>query len=322
MTIGNGWYDPIIQYQAYYNFTVFPGNTYDYSPYNQSTKDTLYNNLYGKGKCIDQLQQCAATGNNTICSEGDNFCAVNIELPYDDILNRDEYDMRELTPDPFPYDFYPTYLNTPKVQQAVGAFVNFSSYSATVGDAFGSTGDDGRESGTIEAIRKLLKQGVDVLIYAGDADYNCNWLGGQAVVNEVNAPGFSKAGYADIHTSDGVCHGVVKQSGSFSFVRIYEAGHEVPFYQPLVSLEMFDRAIQGLDIQTGKKKVHSSYKTSGPSKSTFREGNGTMVFEVLPDDATYNTTTNRPNSYKKGKKRAGKKARIVKLERARAKLDV
>jgi carboxypeptidase D len=25
--IGNGWYDPLIQYQAYYNFTVYPGNT-------------------------------------------------------------------------------------------------------------------------------------------------------------------------------------------------------------------------------------------------------------------------------------------------------
>jgi hypothetical protein len=30
----NGWYDPLIQYQAYYNFTVWPGNTYDYSPFN------------------------------------------------------------------------------------------------------------------------------------------------------------------------------------------------------------------------------------------------------------------------------------------------
>lgn len=36
--IGNGWYDPLIQYQAYYNFTVFPGNTYGYDPFNQSVK--------------------------------------------------------------------------------------------------------------------------------------------------------------------------------------------------------------------------------------------------------------------------------------------
>jgi hypothetical protein len=36
--IGNGWYDPLIQYQAYYNFTVSPGNTYNYDPFNQSVK--------------------------------------------------------------------------------------------------------------------------------------------------------------------------------------------------------------------------------------------------------------------------------------------
>ena len=36
--IGNGWYDPLIQYEAFYNFSVFPGNTYDYDPLNQTVK--------------------------------------------------------------------------------------------------------------------------------------------------------------------------------------------------------------------------------------------------------------------------------------------
>ena len=36
--VGNGWYDPLVQYQAYYNFTVFPGNTYGYDPFNDSVK--------------------------------------------------------------------------------------------------------------------------------------------------------------------------------------------------------------------------------------------------------------------------------------------
>lgn len=39
--IGNGWYDPLIQYQAYYNFSVSPGNTYGYDPLNQSVKGKL-----------------------------------------------------------------------------------------------------------------------------------------------------------------------------------------------------------------------------------------------------------------------------------------
>ena len=73
--IGNGWYNPLIQYQAYYNFTIFPGNTYDYSPYNASTQALVFDNLYGAGNCVDQLNECAATGSNVICSAADNFCA-------------------------------------------------------------------------------------------------------------------------------------------------------------------------------------------------------------------------------------------------------
>jgi len=302
--IGNGWYDPIIQYQAYYNFTVYPGNTYDYSPYNASTTAQLYNNLYGKGNCIDQLNYCKSSGINEICSAGDLFCANLVESIYDNVLNRDEYDVRELQPDPFPYLFYVQYLNTPEVQSAIGAYQNFSESSSTVSTAFGTTGDDGRELNTVEDMRKLLDQGVTVMMYTGDADYNCNWLGGEVVSKEVNAPGFSSAGYVNITTSDNIVHGQVRQAGAFSFVRIYDAGHEVPFYQPLVSLEIFKRAISNKDIATGKKRAEGNYKTVGTAKSTYREGNSTIQFQVLNTTATYNTTTNGPNPPKHGRRDA------------------
>jgi hypothetical protein len=147
-----------------------------------------------------------------------------------------------------------------------------------------------------------------VTLFAGDADYNCNWLGGEAVAEEVKAPGFDAAGYADMQTSDGVCHGAVKQSGGFSFVRVYNAGHLVPFYQPLAALSLFDRAISGVDIATGKKKVNKRYRTNGPKKSLYREGISTVQFEVLPKDAMYNTTLNGPNPYKAaGKAKAQRK---------------
>ena len=220
--IGNGWYDPIIQYQAYYNFTVFPGNTYDYAPFTANQSAQMYNNLYGTGNCIDGLKNCAATGNNTVCSVADAYCASQVESLYDLYLNRDEYDIRELMPDPFPYRFYVAYLNTAEVQTAIGAVTNFTESSAAVSEAFLTTGDDGREDGTVEDLRLLLKQGITVMLYTGDADYNCNWLGGEVVSHEVQAPGFEKAGYVNITTSDNIVHGQVKQSEAFSFVRIYE----------------------------------------------------------------------------------------------------
>ena len=116
----NGWYDPLIQYQAYYNYTVFPGNTYDYSPFNASVQDQFYNQLYGPGNCVDQIKDCAARGLNDICESADNFCYYLVEEVLPDNTDRDEYDIRELQPDPFPYSFYVDYLNTPEVQQAIG----------------------------------------------------------------------------------------------------------------------------------------------------------------------------------------------------------
>ncbi|KAK0124505.1 hypothetical protein ONS95_009455 [Cadophora gregata] len=293
--IGNGWFDPLIQYQSFYNFTVSPGNTYDYSPFSPSIQAQFYNNLYGPGNCVDQIKDCAARGLDAICAAADHFCSATVESIYDIYLGRDELDIRELSPDRFPYSFYISYLNTPKVQAAIGAFQNFSESSGAVFDALTATGDDNREYGTVSALRKLLAQNLTVMLYAGDADYNCNWLGVEAVSKEINAPNFSCAGYTNLTTSDSIVHGQVKQANKFSFVRVYQSGHEVPFYQPLASLEMFERAINGLDIATGKEKPREGYVTVGPEKSEYREGNSTIQFKVLPADATYNYTTGAPN---------------------------
>lgn len=293
--IGNGWFDPLLQYESFYNYSIYPGNTYDYNPYNDSVKAEWYNNVYGEGNCLDQTKECYRTGQNAICARADEFCYNKVEYLYDLYTGRDEYDMRYLTPDPFPYNYFADYLNLPEVQSAIGAYQNYSMSSSTVSYAFGNTGDDDRESGTIEACRKLLAAGVQVMLYYGDADYVCNWIGGEGVANLINATGYSSAGFTNITTSDDIVHGQVKQAGLFSFLRIYESGHEVPFYQPLASLEIFERALKQVDIATGCDKIDEGYLTVGTPNSDYHEGNGTMQFKVTPANATYNTALNAPD---------------------------
>lgn len=105
------------------------------------------------------------------------------------------------------------------------------------------------------------------------------------------------AGFVNLTTSDGVVHGQVRQSDLYTFIRIYESGHEVPFYQPLASLEFFSRALSRKDIATGTDDVsqHGGYRTVGTPTSDYREGNSTIVFKVLNSTATYNTTLDGPN---------------------------
>lgn len=91
------------------------------------------------------------------------------------LLLGDEYDIRELTPDPFPYTSWVAYLNKPEVQRAIGAYTNFT-YSVTnlgagtVATAFGTTGDDSRGFDIISRNQRLIGEGVYVVHYAGDAD--------------------------------------------------------------------------------------------------------------------------------------------------------
>lgn len=293
--IGNGWYDPIIQMQAFYNYTVWPGNTYDLSPYNKSVQDKLYHNLYGQGQCIDQLKECYATKDDKICRKTDAFCYLKVEALLGLYAHRDEYDVRELSSDPFPYENYVAYMNTEKVQKSIGAFQNYSESSAIVAGSFMRTGDDSLRSGAVKHLRTVLGEGVKVALYAGDADYNCNWLGGEVIAAMVGGPNFTKVGYTDMKTSGRETPGQVKQAGNFSFTRIYYSGHEVPFYQPVAALELLNRSLHHMDLATGRTAITDAYKTSGPRTSTFRQGNSTVQYKSLAPDATYNPITHKPN---------------------------
>ena len=117
-----------------------------------------------------------------------------------------------------------------------------------------------------------MDEGVKVALMYGDRDYACNWIGGENV--SLNIPwkgeeGFRGAGYADLVTNSSYRGGLVRQYGNLSFSRVFEAGHEVPAYQPETAWRIFHRAVFGLDIATGIVSTDSKtdYSTQGPSSS-------------------------------------------------------
>lgn len=54
-------------------YSVSPGNTYDYSPFNESVQAQFYNNLYGPGNCVDMIKDCVARGIDEICAYAVSF---------------------------------------------------------------------------------------------------------------------------------------------------------------------------------------------------------------------------------------------------------
>ena len=86
---------------------------------------------------------------------------------------------------------------------------------------------------------------------------------------------------------DGVEYGETREYGNFSFTRVYEAGHEVPFYQPIAALQIFNRTINKLDIPSGTKMVSADYETDGEATATHTES----YISTFTPDATSSDTS-------------------------------
>lgn len=287
----NGLFNGLLQYPAYYKYAI--RNPYGVQMMNQSIAQKMFDQLFGSGGCMDQLKRCnSADGTDRQCFDADDYCYNAQDLAVQS-SKRDEYDIRYIKPSPFPNPYFEQYLNLPHVRKAIGAYVTFTSASNVVFNAFLKTGDTVKNLTVMEDMKSLVDRGIPVALLYGDADYICNWIGGEAVADALSVDGFDSAGYVDVQTPDKLIHGQVKQSGNFAFIRAYQSGHMVPFFKPLLSLEVLKRTMLGLDIATGKQKMGG--KTMGPARSTLIEGNGTVQYSVVPEGATYNYSGNSPD---------------------------
>ena len=281
LMIINGCIDRPTQWPSYPHI-VF-NNTYGIEVVNASVHEQMAHALYRPGGCLDQIANCRAISVvsdpmniginatvNQICSDAEDFCSAKVRDPYIEYSGRNYYDMATLDPDPFPAPFYEGFLNQPHVQAALGVPLNWTQSSGAVSDAFRSIGDYPRP-GWIEDLAYLLDNGIKVTLAYGDRDFACNWIGGEAVslaINYSNTQNFQSAGYASIQTNDSYVGGLVRQYGNLSFSRVFEAGHEIPAYQPQTAYRIFTRALFNMDIATGTKKTYSNgsaYSSVGPA---------------------------------------------------------
>ena len=85
----------------------------------------------------------------------------------------------------------------------------------------------------LSTLSTVVQSGITTLIWAGDADWICNWFGGLAVANAINYSGSSafKARPVTSYTVSGTAAGTFKTEGSLSWLRVFGAGHEVPYYR-------------------------------------------------------------------------------------------
>lgn len=250
LSIGNGLTDPYSQYPGYVRYAA----SNPYQPLvSTSTITSANSSLYQSGGCLSQIAKCASTNSNSVCSSAQSYCNSRVLSPL--AGNYDVYDVRVKNPDPYPYD--PTsLLSSSSFRNKIGALKSWTTTNTQVYSNFASTGDWMRNSRP--NLEKVINAGVRTLILAGDADYICNYMGFELMVDALQTK-FTTEYKQQNWTSwtvTGTTAGQYKNAGTFSYVRVYQAGHEVPAYGNgklavgQAALAYFTQAMQGKPISS------------------------------------------------------------------------
>ncbi|KAG9311668.1 Alpha/Beta hydrolase protein [Chiua virens] len=152
-----------------------------------------------------------------------------------------------------------TYLNQADVKAALGVNPqrNFESCNMAVNQAFTFQGDSMHNTPAL--LPPLINDGVRLLVYAGNADMMCNYIGNERWLEVLETDFLDEFTVAPtkqwITLGAGKVAGTVRSAsgggfsaGNITFVTVHEAGHMVPFDQPEAALDMFTRWIVNIPL--------------------------------------------------------------------------
>lgn len=181
-----------------------------------------------------------------VCLNAYTFCALGELMPVQE-SGVNPYDVREKCPpsQPLCYDFSAVtrYLNLPEVQASLGVNKTWADCNRLIDLEFVYGGDwmlnfDDR-------VKSMLESKLDVLIYVGEYDFICNWLGNEHWVTTLDWSGKNEFNKATNQTWNvgGKYAGSYKTYGGLTLLKMANAGHLVPHDQPENALEMLNTAI-------------------------------------------------------------------------------
>ncbi|XP_002523707.2 serine carboxypeptidase-like [Ricinus communis] len=244
--IGNGLTDPGIQYKAYT----------DYALENDLIEESDYERINEMMPSCDQAIKACGTKGESTCESAYSVCNNIFNEIMDVVGNVNYYDIRKKCEGQLCYDFsdMETFLNEKVVRDSLGVGNReFVSCSTEVYDAMIKDWMRNLEAG----IPALLEDGIKVLIYAGEEDLICNWLGNSRWVHAMQWTGqkdFEAVSSVPFKV-EGAEAGQLKSHGPLTFLKVNEAGHMVPMDQPKAALQMLTSWMQGKLADTNREKV-------------------------------------------------------------------
>ncbi|KAJ1912843.1 hypothetical protein IWQ60_009475 [Tieghemiomyces parasiticus] len=275
--IGNGLVDELVQYKYYHTMACN-------SSYGPVLSDSACQQMAGAyPSCGKKIQQCYKTESALSCVPAAFDCNRRLIGPYQS-SGLNPYDVRLPCEDGnlcYPLiGAIEKYFNRPEVMRELGADVDsYKGCNMNVNLGFNLAGDWMKPY--MRYLPPLLEAGIRVLVYAGDADFICNWYGNKAWTLDLEWSGRDKfraaedrdwtlaetkstvnpSYWASLHSyshKKGKHHkkakkgakpvGEVRSHENFTFLRIFGAGHMAPYDQPESSSDMIDRWLAGSDL--------------------------------------------------------------------------
>jgi cathepsin A (carboxypeptidase C) len=237
VAIGNGLTDPEVQYKYY------PEMAYN-NPHGIKAVGKVEYEAMKKAvpTCTKMIHECNAAKVKLVgtfkCQAAFNYCNMAMQVPYQ-LSGKNPYDIsKKCEVKPLCYDFsnITKFLNLESTRKALNVSdksPKWESCNMAINMMF-------RKDWMADLapyVKDLLEAGIPVLIYAGDLDFICNYMGNKAWALGMDWKHKDDFNKAEDHEWNNKT-GLARTSNKFTFLQVYNAGHMSPTDQPEVTLEM------------------------------------------------------------------------------------
>lgn len=218
----------------------------------KTVSEEVYNGMKAAvPKCVALIEECNKGDsilNRFACQSAFVVCNLGETSPYQ-MTGLNPYDIRLKCGDnPLCYDFsmVEKWLNLDSTKTALHVREESHWQSCNMGINLKFHTDWMKDFSPYVA--DLLNANIPALIYAGDVDFICNYMGNRAWtlgLDWTSGDEFRDAGDHEWADDDETSLGLARSADGFTFLQVYDAGHMVPSDQPAIALKMIRNFVEG-----------------------------------------------------------------------------
>ncbi|KAG8720448.1 Cell death protease [Ceratobasidium sp. 395] len=246
VAIGNGWIDGRSQYPAYVDFALEKGlikrGTKEFEKVDkQMQRCWKALNATSEAKDTVNVGDCEGVMNSVTDALVTSVNGKQMCLNVYDIRLSDDFPACGMNWPPDLKDVY-TYLRRKDVVSAIHANAKAEAWTecaGTVSQSFYTR----TSPPSVTLLPGLLERGIKVLLFSGDQDYICNYMGTESLISKLKWSGSVGMGNATAlgWKVNGTEAGWWQESRNLTYVKVAGASHMVPYDVPVVAHDMILR---------------------------------------------------------------------------------